>query len=187
MKEIIKAISECKKEFGKIKKDATNPFFNNQYLSNNALLDIVEPILEKHGLLLIQPIENNQVSSIIYHVETGENVVSAIPLPVITDPQKIGSAITYYRRYSLVSLLTLQSEDDDANLAAGNTKPKETKKPERTIEVWASTKNVNEILKLVTDGQVDRVEKGLKYWDTDNRGMSKANKELIKTAMLGKK
>jgi hypothetical protein len=39
-------------------------------------------------------------------------------LPEINDPQKLGSAITYYRRYTLQSLLALQAEDDDANLAS---------------------------------------------------------------------
>jgi hypothetical protein len=34
------------------------------------------------------------------------------------DPQKLGSAVTYYRRYTLQSLLGLQAEDDDANSAS---------------------------------------------------------------------
>jgi hypothetical protein len=47
-------------------------------------------------------------------------------LPDILDPQKIGSAITYYRRYTLLSLCSMQSEDDDSNSASDyvkNTKP----------------------------------------------------------------
>jgi len=47
-------------------------------------------------------------------------------LPEIQDPQKVGSAVTYYRRYTLQSLLSLQAEDDDANSASAtvkNTKP----------------------------------------------------------------
>jgi hypothetical protein len=45
-------------------------------------------------------------------------------LPEIPDPQKMGSAVTYYRRYTLGSLLGLQSVDDDANLTIGaGTKP----------------------------------------------------------------
>jgi hypothetical protein len=39
-------------------------------------------------------------------------------LPEILDPQKIGSAVTYYRRYTLQSLLSLQAVDDDANLSS---------------------------------------------------------------------
>ena len=40
-----------------------------------------------------------------------------INLPEISDPQKLGSAITYFRRYTLQSLLALQAEDDDGNKA----------------------------------------------------------------------
>ena len=45
--------------------------------------------------------------------------MSSIPLGDITDPQKLGGAITYYRRYTLQSLLGLQAEDDDGNTASG--------------------------------------------------------------------
>jgi hypothetical protein len=66
----------------------------------------------------LQPIENNKVKSIIYHIETGTSVSSEIDLPQLNDPQKLGSAITYYRRYTLQSLLGLQAEDDDGNKAS---------------------------------------------------------------------
>jgi hypothetical protein len=46
-------------------------------------------------------------------------VTSFMALPDLTDPQKLGSCITYYRRYSLVSLLALEAEDDDGNTASG--------------------------------------------------------------------
>ena len=42
--------------------------------------------------------------------------LSALKLPEMNDPQKLGSCITYYRRYTLASLLGLQAVDDDANL-----------------------------------------------------------------------
>jgi hypothetical protein len=48
-------------------------------------------------------------------------VISALKLPEIADPQKLGSCITYYRRYTLASLLGLQAVDDDANVASGVT------------------------------------------------------------------
>jgi hypothetical protein len=54
-------------------------------------------------------------------IEGGGGVVSGLKLPPIADPQKLGSCITYYRRYTLSSLLGLQAEDDDANAASGNT------------------------------------------------------------------
>jgi hypothetical protein len=84
------------------------------------LLEHVQPLLAKHKLLLTQPIKEGKVCSIIYDTETEKDgyVDSYIDLPQISDPQKLGSAITYYRRYTLASLLALQAEDDDGNKAS---------------------------------------------------------------------
>jgi hypothetical protein len=111
-------LAELKKEIGKVKKNATNPHFKNNYADINAILDSVEPLMESKGLLLLQPLKDGMVSTQIYCVETGEVVTSELKLPEIQDPQKIGSAITYYRRYTLQSLLGLQAEDDDAQKAS---------------------------------------------------------------------
>lgn len=120
MLELLKKIGTVKREVGKIVKDKENPFFKSSYTDVNSLLEQLEPLLEKQELLLIQPIRGNQVSSEIVDLKTGQAISSALTLPEITDPQKIGSAITYYRRYTLTSLLALQSEeDDDGNSANG--------------------------------------------------------------------
>lgn len=107
-----------KGELGKISKDATNPFFKSKYFDVNGLLEHVEPLLAKHGLLLLQPILTGKVVTEIIDPESGEKVSSEIELPNLQDPQKLGSAITYFRRYTLQSLLGLQAEDDDGNKAS---------------------------------------------------------------------
>jgi hypothetical protein len=122
MKELLTALSNVKKEVGTLSKTETNPFFKSKYFDINSLVGQIEPLLEKNGLLLLQPILNGVVTSEIYHVETSQKVSSEISLGNITDPQKLGSAITYYRRYTLQSLLGLQAEDDDANKASQPTK-----------------------------------------------------------------
>jgi len=60
---------------------------------------------------------DSKVCTMIIDVENGEEMISEMPLPNITDPQKLGSAITYFRRYTLQSLLALQAVDDDGNTA----------------------------------------------------------------------
>ena len=122
MKELLKALANVKKEVGKLSKTETNPFYKSKYFDINSLIEQVEPLLEKNGLLLLQPIVNNEVKSIIYHCESGDCVESSIQLTQFSDPQKLGSAITYYRRYTLQSLLGLQAEDDDGNRAVTPTK-----------------------------------------------------------------
>lgn len=109
---------DLQSEVGKITKKETNPFFKSKYFDINGLLEHLHPLLEKHRLLLIQPIEGGSVYSKIIDVDGDNFVESGIELPQITDPQKLGSAITYYRRYTLQSLLGLQAEDDDGNKAS---------------------------------------------------------------------
>ena len=109
---------EAKKEIGKISKDSKNPFFKSKYFDINSLLEHVEPILQKHNLLLLQPITEGKVRTEIIDIETGEKVTSEIALPQLNDPQKLGSCVSYYRRYTTQSLIGLQATDDDANLAS---------------------------------------------------------------------
>lgn len=104
-------------EIGAISKDTKNPFYNSKYFDINSLLRQVMPLLQKQQLVLIQPIQDGQVKSVIIDTEGG-SVESTMFLPDINDPQKLGSAITYYRRYTLQSLLALQAVDDDGNLAS---------------------------------------------------------------------
>jgi hypothetical protein len=118
MKHVCTALLEAKKEIGKVAKNAKNPHFKNSYADINALIEAVEPILLNHGLLLLQPVIENKVVTIILHPESAEQLESSLDLPTSGTPQQLGSAITYYRRYTLQSLLSLQAEDDDANAAS---------------------------------------------------------------------
>lgn len=136
---IYKKLFEAKKEIGKISKDSTNPFFKSKYFDINALLEHVEPILQKHELLLVQPIQDNKVCSIIYDITDNSLIESAMELTSITDPQKRGSEITYYRRYTLQSLLGLQAEDDDANSVSGNN----TSKQDEDTRPWLDEKGLS--------------------------------------------
>jgi hypothetical protein len=114
-------IASVKSEIGTLTKKSDNPFYKSKYLELSDLLEAVEPLLHSNGLVLMQPIVNNEVRSEIYDIETGEVTISSIALPTIQDPQKLGSAITYFRRYTLQSLLSLQAVDDDANITVKQT------------------------------------------------------------------
>lgn len=136
---IYKKLFEAKKEIGKISKDSTNPFYKSKYFDINQLLEHVEPILYKHGLLMLQPIIDNSVFSIIFDIDNdNQKVESSLALTNQTDPQKRGSEITYYRRYTLGSLLGLQAEDDDAN--------KTVSKPNEDIRPWLDEKGFNYLM-----------------------------------------
>lgn len=133
--EIYKKLAKVKSKIGKISKDSTNPFFKSKFFDVNSLLEHVEPLLQEEKLLLIQPISEGNVYSIIYDTETTKeenaHVKSYLKLPELNDPQKVGSAITYYRRYTLQSLLGLQAEDDDGNNASGKTTPQQNNQDDK--------------------------------------------------------
>lgn len=119
----LERLLEAQKEIGAIKKDSDNPYFKSKYFDINALLAEVKPVLNKHGILLLQPVvvKDGQtgIETAIKDTKSVDGIWSFFPLPVMPDPQKTGSAITYYRRYALQSLLGLEAEDDDANTASG--------------------------------------------------------------------
>ena len=140
-KTIYKKIYDAKKQIGILTKDSKNPFFKSNYLSLNGLIDAVDGVFESNGLLVLQPIEAEWVKTKIFDIDTGEFVSSEIHLPNITDPQKLGSAITYYRRYTLQSLLGLQAEDDDGNSAKPKPKPIKETLTEKQYNTVKESKN----------------------------------------------
>ena len=113
---------EFQKRVNAIKKDGKNPHFKSNYATLSQILSEVKPILSDIGLVLLQPIKEGKVWSILVDDKNGVLFDSCIDLPLNLTPQQIGSAITYYRRYTLASLLSLELEDDDGN-AASEAKP----------------------------------------------------------------
>jgi hypothetical protein len=111
-------LHKAKQSIGKVAKNATNPHFKKSYSDINAIIEAVEPILLENGLLLLQPIQGNSVCTQIICIDSNELIESCMELPAGLNPQQMGSCLTYYRRYTLVSLCSLQSVDDDANLAS---------------------------------------------------------------------
>lgn len=125
---IYEKLLEVQKEIGAIKKDSTNPFFKSKYFDINSLLEQVKPVLNNHGLVLLQGLSRIEytgkasITTEIVDSISGEKVTFNCPLPECADAQKYGSAITYFRRYALQSLLALEAEDDDGE---GSKKPAE--------------------------------------------------------------
>lgn len=125
MSKINNKLFEFQKKVQAIKRDATNPFFKSKYFDINTLIEEVKPILNDLGLVIIQPfaVVNNQsvLLTQIIDQENGEKIESTVILPENLKPQEFGSAVTYFRRYSLQSMLFLQAEDDDGNIASHRT------------------------------------------------------------------
>ena len=120
-------ILKIQSEIGVLVKTETNPFFKSKYMDINGLLEQLLPLLEKHKLTVMQPLgEVSGRPALETRISDGDKTLlfSIVPLPDIQDPQKMGSAITYYRRYALQSLFLLRAEDDDGNIAKQVSKAK---------------------------------------------------------------
>ena len=162
----MKRLLEVQKEIGTLSKNTKNPFFKSQYLDLTTILQHVTPLLNAQGLVLLQPLEGDSVTTAIVDGETGDMIAnSSLTLSPMVDPQKMASQITYFRRYTLKSLLAISEEDDDGNKAS---KPTPTKK----IELKLETKEFASALEyLKGGGDIKAIEK--KY------SISQANREEL--------
>lgn len=117
--DIYAALLEVQKKAPRVQKDAINPHFRSTYVTLNAALDAVLPLLNEHGILLVQAPDADGLRTELIHPESGTQISSWAEMPKDDNPQKLGSAITYFRRYALMSMLGLVGdEDDDANVAS---------------------------------------------------------------------
>lgn len=133
-KNIYQRLHEAKLEIGKVAKNAKNPHFKNTYADLNALIEAVEPILLDKGLVLLQPIKEGKVFTIITSIIDSYSIESYIDLPNNLNPQQLGSAVTYFRRYTLQSLMSLQAIDDDGQHASQPIKVQKTECDPATFE-----------------------------------------------------
>lgn len=123
---VIKKLIEARKEIQPIKKDGTNPHFRSRYATLEGVIEAVTEPLANHGFLLTQEVTDHAeqrptVCTILRHESSPDwQLVSNVPLVLSKqDMQGLGSAITYARRYGIMSLLNLPAEDDDGNGASG--------------------------------------------------------------------
>nr|UWI41328.1 MAG: ERF superfamily protein [Bacteriophage sp.] len=93
-----------------------------KYLNLATLLKNIKPIFEKHGIAFSQKVTFDRtgdgrqtlgtVETIIFD-ENEQQTVCEYPFFVTGDPQQVGSAITYARRYSLTTVLGIFPDKDD--------------------------------------------------------------------------
>jgi len=133
-------LHRAKLSIGKVSKNANNPHFKKSYADLNAIIEAVEPILLENGLLLLQPIQGNSVCTQIIDIDSAEKIESCMELPAGLNPQQQGSAITYYRRYTLQSTLSLQAVDDDGTAASKSTPTKPPITDERLTDAITAIK-----------------------------------------------
>ena len=123
-KEFAKALLSARQNAKPIIKNATNPFLKNKYADLGAVIESVTDALMKEGILVMQGSRSDgagiDVETTLLHANSGDSVVAHVYMPLKTStPQDAAGALTYGRRYGLLSVLCMPTEDDDGNEASG--------------------------------------------------------------------
>ena len=139
---ILPKLFKIKSKMGAVSKDAKNPFFKSNYADLNSHLEMIEPLLQEHGLVMLQPVSasvtggGDTVSTYIFDSESGQYLSSSISIQG-KDMQQLGAAVTYGRRFTVGALFGMQAVDDDGNYASGKTD--KLSKPETKAVVAKAT------------------------------------------------
>jgi hypothetical protein len=143
--ELAAALSKAQGEITGAAKDSKNPFFNSAYADLSSVKEAMQAPFTKYGLSVVQfPKTDYSGTPEAYEWtakrsgETRYGVRVFCVVSVVTrlmhssgqwledsvstmlpngDPQAVGSAITYMRRYALASVAGVAPEDDDAEAA----------------------------------------------------------------------
>ena len=123
IKNIAAALLKAQAEMENAHKNANNPAFRSKYADLAEILATVKPVLTKHGVTLLQSpgFADGLVTldTMLMHPESGEWIRGEWASPISkSDPQGVGSATTYGRRYSLAAICGIAQEDDDGNAAS---------------------------------------------------------------------
>jgi ERF superfamily len=125
--ELAKALASAQGEMKGASKDSSNPFYKSKYADLASVWNAIGASFQKHGLSVVQTTSEGDKGLMLHTTllhSSGQYVTGGILVkPVKNDPQGLGSALTYYRRYALSAIAGVYAEDDDGNLASG-------KKPE---------------------------------------------------------
>jgi hypothetical protein len=140
IKDLAAALCKAQSEMSGAKKKAANPFFKSKYANLEEIINCAKDALSDNGLSISQsPFAEEGtagVTTLLMH-DSGQWLEGQLLLKCAkVDPQGMGSAITYARRYAYQSILGIPSEDDDGNIAS---KPTFTAPKKATPEAPAKT------------------------------------------------
>jgi hypothetical protein len=173
---IAPALTKALGEIHNATKDSKNPHFKSSYASLVAVIDATKDTLAAHGLTVIQApgwVDSRvTVTSRILH-SSGEWIESTAEAPVPkADPQGVGSAVTYLRRYSLAALCGITQEDDDGNAASAPPR-RATKGPSpqladssaelqvlagvAAVDGWLTDKELKHVQKAIDSGDLNLI------------------------------
>jgi len=149
---LAKALVKFHKDLKPAIKSSENPFFHSRYASLDSIYEASNRLLSECGIACVQPLGTSIngkpcIITLIIHEESGEFIRSEFELnPPSNDPQKMGSYITYMRRYSFSAAFRIATGEDDDGNAASQPQPLQYREPSQVPNRYlASEKQINAI------------------------------------------
>lgn len=174
---ISKALIEFQGMMVKVTKDAVNPHFKNRYASLQQIIDVIQQPLNQCGLTIVQlPTGDHELETILLHT-SGEFIAETYRMtPQRDDPQGLGSAITYQRRYALGAILCLNIDEDDDGEAA--TRHNGAEQINADSRPWLTEGQLQKILDRYHSGESEIIHNAFNVFR-----MSAKNKATLEDAM----
>lgn len=162
---LAQALIKFQAELPDITLDAENPHFRSKFASLPNITRVVLPKLAALGIAFVATPRVTEEGTFVMEAslihESGERESASFPITA-TDPQKVGSAVSYYRRYALASLTGIVADaDDDGNAASLPTKAEATAATAQARVAKAQPVAQGKVQSTKDDIRVNYIEKGL--------------------------
>lgn len=181
--ELAKALAIVQSKLRPAVKDASNPFFKSRYADLNSVWDSCRQLLTENGLSVVQTnqitLEGVIVETILLHA-SGEYIGGELFLPLAKqDPQGVGSAITYGRRYGLAAIVGIVSDEDDDGNAASKA---QVQKPQKQVNEKPIAERIENVKKAIVElgGKIEQPgvnESPKEYFDSLVAQYNRLNKK----------
>lgn len=193
--ELASALSKAQGVMGNVKKDKSNPFFNSSYADLAGAIDTAKEPLASNGLSVVQvpgamTVDGTaSLETVLLH-SSGQWISETMQIrPVKNDPQGLGSALTYARRYAYMAVVGLASEDDDGNAASVVENKAKTIGGKVAVDPISSTATSEQVAKILAELERTKVEKEKIYKTfnvTDLTDLTKAEADKVIAKLVAK-
>ena len=179
-KNLAAALSKTQATVENAKKVSNNPHFKSKYADLATIWDVIRGPLTDNGLSVVQlPCEApvGMVGLVTHILHSSGEVLTEkffVGLKDATNPQQVGSALTYMKRYSLMGVAGIASEDDDGEGSVGRSAPA------KAVDYSATIKETLESLEGSTDTEARTL-----YATVRNSGMQQPAKDELLLKMAG--
>ena len=179
-KELYKALANFQYDTPTIPKSKKGYGYNYAELSKT--IEIIKPFLKKYELGFTQLLrDENVLTTIVYHYPTGQFIECDTKLPAgyelkgMNLYQTDGARNTYYKRYVLLGILGVFSEDEDTDAKGKVEKVQDPK--EKPANEALSEKQFIQLLGYINAGKITKEDAVKKYTLTATQKLSLANQE----------